>query len=151
MNAGLGRFGGKLAHQIVGGTEGDVLADQLIGQIGGQERGVTCCLRCGLLIDHERGHHLGSHRKSHAGRIHGIKDGLLVFLKVPVVGHGKSFENRQKTEEVPVESTCFSTGQFGDVGILLLRHQTGACGVSVAQAGKSKFRGGPEDHILGET
>ena len=44
----------------------------------------------------------------------------------------------------------FAARQFGHVGVLFLRHQARAGGVRIVDRDETKFRAGPQDHVLGE-
>ena len=83
--------------------------------------------------------------------IDGIEKWLLVFLQIAVVGHGEPFADREHCHQVAVHPAGFSARDFGDIRILLLRHEARSGAERIGKFNKGKFLRHPENDILGKS
>ena len=147
---GLDGFSDGHADEFVGVAEGDTLADEVVGEVGGEKERVAGGIVAGVDVDGHGGDHFGIYLKSGVDGVEGVEERFFVFLQVAVVGEGETFEGGEKGDEIAVETSGFATGDFADVGIFFLRHEGAAGGVSIGKGGKGKFGGAPEDEIFAE-
>lgn len=143
-------MGGELADDFVGLAEGDPFEDEPVGEVGGEEERIGGGGADAWGVDLHAGDHFGEDLEGYFDGVDGVEERFLVFLHVPVVGHGETFEECEDREEIAVETTGFAAGEFGDVRVFLLRHETGAGGVGVAEGDEAEFCGDPEDDVLAE-
>ena len=89
----------------MGLTEGQALAHQIIGQIGG----------IGKVMSHSLGHliHIHSHGENHITiycqsefyRVDSVKEALLVLLQILVIGQGQALSSGQHSHQMTIHST----------------------------------------------
>jgi hypothetical protein len=82
-------------------------------------------------VDHAR-----EGRQQHVEGVDGVEDRLLVLLEVAVVGQWQRLEGREQTGQVPDEAAGLAAREFGDVGVLLLRHDARPGRVGVVRVTK---------------
>ncbi|CVN93909.1 Uncharacterised protein [Streptococcus pneumoniae] len=132
----------------MGLAERDPLADEPLGDVGGQREALRGQLRHALRLELEGGDHPGDGGQQQLEGVRGVEDGLLVLLQVAVVGQRHALERGQQPREVADEAAGLAAGQLGDVRVLLLRHDRGPRGVRVVQRHEARLLGGPEDDLL---
>ena len=64
---------------------------------------------------------------------HAVKEWLLVFLQILVVCKRKTLERHEQRDKIANRATALAANEFAGIGILLLRHQTGAAGECIRQ------------------
>ena len=79
-----------------------------------------------------------------------VKQGFFVFLKIFIVGKGDAFDDGKDRREVSVNSARFAANEFGDIGILFLRHDGRTGGIFVRDVDKTEFFGRIINDIFGE-
>ena len=84
-------------------------------------------------------------------RVDGVEHAFLVLLQILVVGKRQPLDDREHRHEVADDASRLAAHEFGDVGILLLRHHRRACAVRVVQLNEGEFARAPEDDFLGES
>ena len=80
-----------------------------------------------------------------------IEKRLLHFLHVLVIGERKSLHGDKKRDEVAIYTAGLSTGELGNIRILLLRHHGRSRGISVIKLDELEFLGRIEDDLFGKT
>ena len=138
------------ARRLVRDAERNTLAYQPFGDVGGQRVAQRCELGHPVGVEGQ-----GSDQSGHRGQQHfeladGVEHRLLVLLQVPVVRQRLRLQRGQQSGEVADQPTRLSARQFGDVGVLLLRHDRAAGRPGVVQPDVAELRGAPEDDVLGE-
>ncbi|OPZ80907.1 MAG: hypothetical protein BWY77_00876 [bacterium ADurb.Bin431] len=111
-----------MADGFVGIAEGQAFFGQVVGEVGGG----------GEALGQRRLHVVGAHRDAagHVGEdaqgvgdgVDGVEQGFLVFLVVLVVGQRLRLHQGQQAHQLAVDAAGLAAGQFGDVRVLLLRH-----------------------------
>ena len=140
----------ELGDGLVGVAEGDALADEVIGGVGGHEvAGVRCGLGA-LGVHLELREHRGEDGKGALHDADGLEEGDLVLLEVAVVGEREALESREDGHEVAVDAAGAAAGELGDVGVALLGHDAGAGRELVGEADEAELFARPEDDLLGE-
>ena len=79
-----------------------------------------------------------------------VEDVLLAFLEVFVVGEGQAFDERGEGGGGAEQAGGFAAGEFGEVGVLLLRHRGGAGGEGFGEVDEAELGGGVEGELFGE-
>lgn len=101
-----------------------------------------------LLIKAHRTNHARECGQQHFERVDLIEHGFLVFLKVARIGCGQTFERGKQASEVAYETAGLASGEFGDVWILLLRHDRRASGIGIVKLHETELLGIPDDDLL---
>ena len=68
-------------------------------------------------VDFDARAHRGEHCERGFDRVDRIEDRLLVLLHVAIVGHGQTFQRRQKRDEIADDAPGLAARQLRDVGI----------------------------------
>ena len=97
-------------------------ADQIIGEVGGQQRRVAGRLLADRHIDGGVCQEARHEPDCGAHRIGGVEQSFLVFLQVAVVGHGQALQQGQQSDQISDDPARLAPRQFGNVRVLLLRH-----------------------------
>src|SRR5277367_5185058 len=105
----------------MGLAERSAFADEVIGEIGGEQGGIGGGGGATILIDGGVGKHSGHKADAGTDGVGGVEEAFLVFLEVAVVRHGQALEERQERHQVAENAAAFSAREFGDVGIFFLR------------------------------
>ena len=71
-------------------------------------------------------------------------------MQVPVVGHGQPLQQDQQRDQIADDPPGLASGEFGDVGVLLLRHERGTRRVGIRNADEAELGRGPQDEVFGE-
>lgn len=143
-------FGDDGTDDVVGLSEGDVMEHEGIGEVGGEEGGVTGGLLADGGIDAGGCDHGGEEPGCGADSVGTIEEAFLILLEVSVIGHGQAFEEGEEGGEVADSAGGFAAAEFSDVGIFLLGHEGGAGGVGIAEPDEVELAGGPEHVVFGE-
>lgn len=117
-----------------------------------------------------RGRKTARRRKAHLSRIErdilqkfgknrqAVEDGLfrveerfLVFLQVFVVRSGYALDDGEDRHKTAVNSARFAADEFGNVGVLFLRHDGRARGIGVGYVDESEFVRRIDDKVFAET
>ena len=157
----LGGFDGVGDH-FVGVTKRQAFFDQIVGQVGGggvaffdggfHGRGVdgdAAFLLAGGGVE-LAADHFAEDAQGVFERVHGVKQGLFVFLVVFVVGQGLAFHEGDQTHQMADHAAGFAAGEFGHVGVFLLRHDGRAGGESVGNAHKAKVLAHPQNELFAQ-
>ena len=78
----------------------------------------------------------------------GVHEAFLVLLQIPVVGKGQALDHCEQGHESSVHPAGLAAHEFGNVRVLLLGHDGGACGIAVGQLHEAEVGVGPEDDFL---
>ncbi len=129
------RNGTRAAHQPLGdvGGQREPLGGQLGHPVGVQDHGRDLS---------------GERRQQHPEGVDGVEDRLLVLLQVAVVGERQPLERGQQAGQLTDQPTGLASGQLGDVGVLLLRHDARPGGEGVVERGEGELPGVPEHDLL---
>ena len=127
------------------------LPHQPVGHIRRQAEALRRQFGHAVGVERERRDHSGEGGKQHLQRLDRVEDGFLVFLKVAVVRERQTLQGREETGEITDETARLAARQFGDVRILLLRHDRRAGRIAVVERHERELAGIPEDDLLGET
>ena len=146
----LNAVGHDLTRDLVGGAEGQTLLDQVVGQVGGVDESSLGGLQHILGDGLHGGHHGGGHGQAHLDGVHAVEDALLVLLHILVVGQGDALEGGEEGDEVAVDAARLAADQLGHVGVLLLGHDGGACGVGIRQLHELELPARPQNDLLRE-
>ena len=138
------------AGDLVGHPERHALADQPLGDVGGEREALRRQLGHPAGVELQRRDHPGHRRQQHLQGVHGVEDRLLVLLQVAVVGQRQRLERREQPGQVPDQPAGLAAGELGDVGVLLLRHDARPRRPGVVQPDEAELPGRPEDQLLGE-
>ena len=90
--AGADGLGDGFSDELVGVTEGNAVLHQPVGEVGGEEHRVAGGGEAVVFAELYGEDHLGVDGESQAEGVDRIKEWLLVFLEVAVVGQGKAFD-----------------------------------------------------------
>ena len=137
-----------LRAERVGVAEGQTLHDQVIGQVRRVEIALLRGFAHGVRVEFERSNHRRRRVQTEDGRIHRVKDGLLVLLHIFVIGQGQALEHDQGADEVAVHAPRLAADQFRQVRVALLGHDAGAGGIAAAHAREAELAARPEDQLL---
>ena len=134
---------------MVGVTERHTLADEPIGEVGGEERGIGSGGEAAGLVElraRERGVGDGNGKDE---LVSGIEERRLVVLQVAIIGERQAFREREQVRERSLEARGLAPQELHRIRITLLGHQRRTRREFVGHAREAEFRGGPEDHVLG--
>ena len=126
------------AGDLVGDPERHALADQPLGDVGGEREALRGELGHPLGVEGQRRDHAGEGGQQHLEGVDGVEDRLLVLLQVAVVGQRQRLEGGQQPGEVADQAAGLAAGELGDVGVLLLRHDARPGGVAVVERARSR-------------
>ena len=79
-----------------------------------------------------------------------VEDWLLAFLEVFVVGEREAFDEGGECGGCAEQAGGFAADEFGEVGVLLLRHRGGAGGEGFGEVDEAELGGGVEGELFGE-
>ena len=148
--AGFFGEGDDGADGVVGLAERQAAQDEVVREVGGEQGGVARGGGASGAVYGDVLQHGGDNADGGAHGVGGVEELFFVFLEVAVVGHGQAFQEGEEGHEIAVDAGGFATGEFGDVGVLLLGHEGGTGGVGIGDLDEIKFTAGPEDEVLGE-
>ena len=130
--------------------ERHALPDQPVGQVRGQ-REPPRRERCQPLgVERQGLDASGQGGQQQLQLVHGVEDGLLVLLQVPVVRQWQTLQRRQQTREVADQSPGLAPGQLGDVGVLLLGHDARPGRPGVVEGDEAELRRAPQHDLLAQ-
>ena len=81
---------------------------------------------------------------------HRIENRFLILLQITVIGQWLRFERGQQTRKVADQPTGLAPSQFGDIRVLLLRHDRTSARPRVMQSDIAEFRCAPENYVLSQ-
>ena len=81
-------------------------------------------------------------------RVHRIKQGLFIFLEIPVVSQGQPFYGHEEAHQAPHHPAAFPPDEFRHIGVFLLGHDGGTGGVGVGEGHEAELGAGPEDELF---
>ena len=73
------------------------------------------------------------------------------LMDLHIIGKGKVLHHGKQGHKVAVNSSCLSSDKLGDIGVLLLGHNGGACGISVVQLDELELPAAPHNYLLGKS
>ena len=112
----------QVAHHGVCLAERQTALSQIIGNVGSGQVANAALARHGVLVDGPGRDHAGHNGQALHERMGGIERALLVLLQVLVIGQRQALHGHQQLHQVAVHATALATDEFGEVGVLLLRH-----------------------------
>ena len=139
-----------LARDRVGIAEGNALLGEVVGNVGRRREALACGLEHGVGVEGHLLEHGVEDGNAVEHRLFGVEERLLVLLQILVVGKGERLERREEARKVADDPPALAADEFGDVGILLLRHDGGARRVGVGDLPEAELVRGIEDGVLGE-
>ncbi len=131
-------------------AEGDALLREVVRDVRGEREVGDSGAPHAFAVERHRGQHAGRHAEADEERVDRVEQRLLVLLVVLVVGERLSLEHGQRLHEVADDPRALSARQFGNVRVLLLRHDAGPRRVTVVEAQEAELGGRPEDDLLGK-
>ena len=132
------------------GTERHAAAHQPLGDVGGQGVAGRGQLRHPLDIEDQSGNQTGHGRQHQFELGHRIENRFLILLQITVIGQWLRFERGQQTRKVADQPTGLAPSQFGDIRVLLLRHDRTSARPRVMQSDIAEFRCAPQNDVLGQ-
>ena len=138
-------------HDPVGHPKRHPLHDQVFGHI--RRRGEPSP-RPGLhplMIETQTADHGRDYLQAGLQGVDRIEERLLVFLKIPVVGHRQTLEKRQEGNEMPVHATRLAPDKLRHVGVLLLGHDAASRREGVRDLDVAELVGRPQDDVFAKT
>ena len=90
----------RLAGDLMRLRERDALPDEPVGDVGRQREAGWRPRRQPLRMEHQRADHPRHRGQQDAELVQSVEDGLLVLLKVAVVGQRQPLEGRQQAGEI---------------------------------------------------
>lgn len=139
-----------LADEVVGLAEGDVLLDEVIGEVGGVGVATFGGLSADIGADLEGAHDDWGDAEREAQRVHGVEERLFVLLEVFVVREGETLDGGQEGNERSDGAGGLASHEFGGVGVLLLGHERRAGGDLVAEDEEVELLRAVEDEVFAE-
>ena len=131
-------------------SERHALLHEVVGKVGG----VGEIFRDGAFHDVAFDRHAAQERgvdgEAEFHRVDGVEHAFLVFLQILVVSKRQTLDDREHRHEVADDAPCLAAHEFGNVGILLLRHHRRACAVRVVKLDEGKLARAPKDDFLRE-
>ena len=134
----------------MGGAERHPLAHQPLGDVGGQGESLRGHLGHAVQMEDGGVHHAGHGGQQQVQLVDLVEDRLLVLLQIPGVGQRQTLEGGHEPRQIADEAASLATGELGDVGVLLLRHDRRAGGERVVQGDVGELPGVPDDDLLAE-
>jgi len=130
--------------------ERDSLPHQPFGDIGGQGEAFWGGCSHAINIEGQRPDHPGHRRQHEEQLIDRVEGRLFVFLQISVIAEGQGLERGQEPCQVADQSPGFAACEFGDVRVLLLRHDRRAGGPLVVQRDPREFATGHHNDFLAD-
>ena len=99
----LAPFFGEGDHgtdDVMGLAEGHAFADEVIGEVGGEQQRIRGGGPAGIGTGGGMVEHGGSETHAGADGVGGVEHPLFVLLKIPVVGHGQPLQQGQQGHQV---------------------------------------------------
>ncbi|OEI70206.1 Uncharacterized protein Cus16_0832 [Curtobacterium sp. ER1/6] len=137
-------------RDLVRVAEGHALADEPLGDVGGEREALRRELGHPVGVEGQRRDHAGERGQQDLELRDRVEDGLLVLLEVAVVREREPLQRREEPGEVPDETPGLAPGELGDVGVLLLRHDARPGRERVVEADEAELLRVPEDDLLGQ-
>src|SRR6266487_3829510 len=81
------------------------------------------------------------------GRLNGIESveySRLIFLQIAIVGQWETLQDCKQADQMAIHPARLAANEFGDVGVLLVRHHTAAGADSIRKFHEPKFLRRPE-------
>ena len=125
---------------MVGFAEGNALCDQVVRKLGRVEETGGEGAGHADFIEAQGLHHARHKLQGRAQGVVGVKERLLVFLEVTVVGQGEALQDGEHGGQIAVHPAHLAAHDFGDVGVFLLGHDGGARGIGVGQLHEAEGR-----------
>mmetsp|Transcript_16789 Transcript_16789/g.38474 ORF Transcript_16789/g.38474 Transcript_16789/m.38474 type:complete len:226 (+) Transcript_16789:739-1416(+) len=127
--------------------EGDTLANEVLGEVGGEHERVERRAHP-LRLRLKRRQHSARDLERGFDRLQGVEEGLLVLLQVLVVRSGQALEHGQQSDVVADHPRALPAEQLGGVWVLLLWHERRASRVRVATADEAELLRAVHDEVL---
>ena len=136
--------------------------DQVVGQVSGRGVATQGGALHGLGLDGNAAlllpgggvelttHHFRKNAQRVFKGVHGVKQRFLVFLVVFVVSQRLALHEGDQPHQVAHHAAGFAPGEFGHVGVLLLRHDRTAGGESVRNLDETKVLAHPQNQFFAE-
>ena len=125
-------------------------ANEPFGDVGGQRVPQRRQFGHPVGVEAQSTHQAGHRRQQHLQLRHRVEDRFLVLLQIAVVGQRLGFQRGQQPGQIADQPSTLAPGKFGDVGVLLLRHDRAARRPRVMQRDITEFRGAPQDDVFGQ-
>ena len=131
-------------------SERHAFLHEVVGKVGG----VGEVFRDGAFHDVAFDRHAAQERgvdgEAEFHRVDGVEHAFLVLLQILVVSKRQALDDREHRHEVADDASRLAAHEFGDVGILLLRHHRRACAVRVVKLNEGELARAPEDNLFRE-
>ena len=135
-------------HGFVGIAERQALLDQIVGQVGCGRETLQGRSAHVLALDLDAARHVDENAQRIAHGVGGVEQAFLVFLVIFVVGQRLAFHQGQHGDQVAVDAAGLATRQFGNVGVLFLRHDRAAGAEAVGQVDETDARAHPQHQLF---
>lgn len=136
------------ARDVVGLTEGDAFADEIVGEFRGKHFGGQCGGHL-VRVDRQGGQDARGDLQTVADGLDVVEQWLDAFLQVLVVCRREALDGHHQAGHLPEGAAAFAAEKLEAVGILLLRHQRRAGRVGVGQAHEAELEAAVDDQVLG--
>ena len=134
----------------MGLAEGQALADEVVGEVGGEEEGIASGGGASGGVNLDAFERAGEDGEAEDELVVGVEDGRLVLLEVAVVGEREAFDEGEESLKVALKAGGFAAEEFERVRVFLVGHEARAGGEGVGQGDEFEFGGAPEDEVLGD-
>ena len=132
----------------MGLAEGDAFAHEIVGHFRGVQEAAAARLLHALRVVGKLGEHAFEDGEGSDHRVGGVKETLLILLKVAVIREGQAFHDGEQAHEGAVDPASLAAHELGHVRIFLLGHDGRARGVAVRKGDKAEIGIGPVDGLL---
>ena len=122
--------------------------DQVLGEVGGKHVVAEPGPHAGAVGSEGRDDPSGDLKRADQG-VHGVKEGLLVLLKVFVVGARETLEGHEEASALAKGATRLASEELQTVRVLLLGHEAAPRAVGVREGDEAKLGRRVDDEVLG--
>ena len=141
----------RLTDDVVRGAEGHAVTHEVVGEVGGGGEAHLSGAVHDVGLGFDAGHHVAERAQRVLDGVDRVEDGFLVFLKVLVVGKGRTLHEGEHRNEVAVDAPRLAAGGFGNVRVLLLGHDRGARRKAVRKLDEAEALAHPHHEFFGKT
>ncbi len=134
----------------MGVAEGNALAYQIIGQVGGGGETATGRFAHHFAVGLQGRDHVAEGAQAAFDGVHGVVERLFVFLVVLVVGQRLALHQGQQADQVAVDAAGLAAHQLRHVRVFLLRHDGAAGAETVGQVDKVELGAGPQHQLFAD-
>src|SRR5207249_7639929 len=108
------------------GAERDSLKDQIVRKLCRQQKPRRCRRRKGLPLYGKALDRLDEHRDGRLNGIQSVEYRRLIFLQITIIRQWETLQDCKQADQVAIHPARLAANEFGDVGVLLMRHHTTA-------------------------